>query len=135
MQNTGIRDAEVRAAMAMDGLAGALVAYTANRLAGGDTDEDLRPAFTFAPAKSMHDAAVIASQRCADWLIDGEEDLIDSREGLLYLSDLQDSRLRLSLSDDKAYYLVTEDGSIGLTMDGCANIEWIFRAVASEEKG
>ncbi len=135
MQNTGIRDAEVRAAMAMDGLAGALAAYTANLLAGGDTDEDLHPAFTFAPAKSMHDAAVIASQRSADWLIDGEEDLIDSSEGLLYLSDLQDSRLRLSLSDDKAYYLVTEDGSIGLTMDGCANIEWIFRAVASEEKG
>ena len=133
MQSAGITDAEVRAAIALDGLAGALAAYTAESLSENGTNAG-QPEFSFAPAKSMHDAAVIAAQRCACWRIDGEEDLIDSREGLLYLSDMQDSRLHLSMADDKAYYLVAEDGSIGLTTDGCANIEWIFRADVSEEE-
>ncbi|MCR5092606.1 MAG: hypothetical protein K6B72_01330 [Lachnospiraceae bacterium] len=131
MRNTRISEAETRAAIALDGLAGALAAFTAQKLSGADGIGGPDPGFAFAPAKTMHDAAILASQRCGSWRLEGEEDIVDSREGLLYLADLQDSRLRPSLSDSGSFYLVAEDGAIGLTTDGCKNIEWIFLA----EKG
>ncbi len=133
MRNTRISEAEARVVIALDGLAGALAAITAQKKSGADGFGESEPGFTFAPAKTMHDAAVIASQRCGSWQIEGEEDIVDSREGLLYLADLQDSRLHLSLSYSASFYLVAEDGAIGLTMDGCRNIEWIF--LAAKETG
>ena len=125
MQNTRIREAENRAASSLEDLAKALSAYTTGKRNHGE-DCAPQPAFSFAPAKTMRDAAEIASGRCAAWRIDGEDDVIDRVDGLFYIADMQDSRLRLALSDDKSYYLVTEDGSIGLTTDGCEHIDWIF---------
>ncbi len=134
MRNARISEAETRAAVALDGLAGALAAFTAQKLSGADGTGEPDPGFTFAPVKTMRDAAVIASRRCGCWQIEGEEDTVDSRDDLLYLADLQDSRLHLSLSDSGSFYLVTEDGAIGLTTDGCRNIEWIFLAQKGTEE-
>ncbi len=131
MGNTRLSEAETRAAIALDGLAGALAAFAAQKLSGANGIVGTDPGFTFAPAKTMHDAAILASQRCGSWRLEGEEDIVDNGEALLYLADLQDSRLYLPLSDSRSFYLVAEDGAIGLTTDGCKNIEWIFLA----EKG
>ena len=86
-----------------------------------------QPEFTFRPVKTMREAAAAAEEYCGAWRIDGDTD--DTRLGpaeLMYACEQQDLQTTLDPQDDSKYYLVKQDGSIGLTLDGCRNIEWIF---------
>ena len=87
----------------------------------------VQPEFTFRPVKTMREAAAAAEEYCGAWRIDGDTD--DTRLGpaeLMYACEQQDLRITLDPGDSSKYYLVRTDGSIGLTLDGCRNIEWIF---------
>ena len=86
-----------------------------------------QPELTFRPVKTMREAAAAAEEYCGAWRIDGDTD--DTRLGpaeLMYACEQQDLQTTLDPQDDSKYYLVRQDGSIGLTLDGCRNIEWIF---------
>ena len=86
-----------------------------------------QPELTFRPVKTMREAAAAAEEYCGAWRIDGDTD--DTRLGpaeLMYACEQQDLQTTLDPQDDSKYYLVRQDGSIGLTVDGCRNIEWIF---------
>ena len=86
-----------------------------------------QPELTFRPVKTMREAAAAAEEYCGAWRIDGDTD--DTRLGpaeLMYACEQQDLQTTLDPQDDTKYYLVRQDGSIGLTLDGCRNIEWIF---------
>ena len=75
----------------------------------------------------MREAAAAAEEYCGAWRIDGDTD--DTRLGpaeLMYACEQQDLQTTLDPQDESKYYLVRQDGSIGLTLDGCRNIEWIF---------
>ena len=83
--------------------------------------------FTFRPVKTMQEAAAIAQECCSMWRIDGDTD--DTRldpEQLHYACEQQDMRISFDPGDESKYYLVRPDGSIGVTLDGCGSIEWIF---------
>ena len=82
---------------------------------------------TFTPAKTMREAAAIAAERCEAWRIDGDTD--GTRLGfgeLRYACEEQDMQITFPVEESGKYYLVLPDGSIGVTVDGGANIEWIF---------
>ena len=86
-----------------------------------------QPELTFRPVKTMREAAAAAEEYCGAWKIDGDTD--DTRLGpaeLMYACEQQDLQTTLDPQDDSKYYLVRPDGSIGLTVDGCRSIEWIF---------
>ena len=121
--------------IAMSALAAALKkeadrAAAAGTIAGRRSEAAVPPAqpeLTFRPVKTMREAAAAAEEYCGAWRIDGDTD--DTRLGpaeLMYACEQQDLRITLDPQDDSKYYLVRQDGSIGLTLDGCRNIEWIF---------
>ena len=121
--------------IAMSALAAALKkeadrAAAAGTTAGRRSEAAVPPAqpeLTFRPVKTMREAAAAAEEYCGAWRIDGDTD--DTRLGpaeLMYACEQQDLQTTLDPQDDSKYYLVRQDGSIGLTLDGCRNIEWIF---------
>ena len=135
-QNLNIEQAADQACAAMSALAAAL-RKEAERAAAAGTSAGIRseaaaappaqPELTFRPVKTMREAAAAAEEYCVAWRIDGDTD--DTRLGpaeLMYACEQQDLRITLDPQDDSKYYLVRPDGSIGLTLDGCRNIEWIF---------
>lgn len=84
-------------------------------------------AFTFRPVKTMREAAAIAQECCSIWRIDGDTDDTRLDPGQLrYACEQQDLRVSFDPGDERKYYLVRPDGSIGVTLDGCGSIEWIF---------
>ena len=121
--------------IAMSALAAALKKEAGRAAAAGTTAgrrseaavPPARPELTFRPVKTMREAAAAAEEYCGAWRIDGDTD--DTRLGpaeLMYACEQQDLQTTLDPQDDSKYYLVRQDGSIGLTLDGCRNIEWIF---------
>ena len=131
-----IEQAADQVCIAMSALAAALK-KEAERVSAAGTTEGRRseaapvppaqPEFTFRPVKTMREAAAAAEEYCGAWRIDGDTD--DTRLGpaeLMYACEQQDLRTTLDPQDDSKYYLVRQDGSIGLTLDGGRNIEWIF---------
>ena len=121
--------------IAMSALAAALKKEAGRAAAAGTTAgrrseaavPPAQPELTFRPVKTMREAAAAAEEYCGAWRIDGDTD--DTRLGpaeLMYACEQQDLQTTLDPQDDSKYYLVRPDGSIGLTMDGCRNIEWIF---------
>ena len=85
------------------------------------------PGFSFRPVKTMREAAAAAEECCSAWRIDG--DTGGTRLGppeLLYACEQQDLRVTFDPSEEGKYYLVKPDGSIGVTLDGCRSIDWIF---------
>ena len=121
--------------IAMSALAAALKkeadrTAAAGRTAGRRPEAAVPPAepeLTFRPVKTMREAAAAAEEYCGAWRIDGDTD--DTRLGpaeLMYACEQQDLQITLDPQDGSKYYLVKPDGSIGLTLDGCRNIEWIF---------
>ena len=130
-----IEQAADQVCIAMSALAAALK-KEAGRVSAAETTAGRRseaavppvqPEFTFRPVKTMREAAAAAEEYCGAWRIDGDTD--DTRLGpaeLMYACEQQDLQITLDPQDDSKYYLVRPDGSIGLTMDGCRNIEWIF---------
>ena len=121
--------------IAMSALAAALK-KEAGRVSAAETTAGRRPEaavppaqpeLTFRPVKTMREAAAAAEEYCGAWRIDGDTD--DTRLGpaeLMYACEQQDLQTTLDPQDESKYYLVRQDGSIGLTLDGCRNIEWIF---------
>ena len=135
-QNLNIEQAADQACAAMSALAAAL-RKEAERASAAGTSEGIspeaaaappsQPEFTFRPVKTMREAAAAAEEYCGAWRIDGDTD--DTRLGpveLMYACEQQDLQTTLDPQDDSKYYLVRQDGSIGLTLDGCRSIEWIF---------
>ena len=121
--------------IAMSALAAALKKEAGRAAAAGTTAgrrseaavPPAQPELTFRPVKTMREAAAAAEEYCGAWRIDGDTD--DTRLGpaeLMYACEQQDLQTTLDPQDDSKYYLVKQDGSIGLTLDGCRNIEWIF---------
>lgn len=121
--------------IAMSALAAALKKEAGRAAAAGTTAgrrseaavPPAQPELTFRPVKTMREAAAAAEEYCGAWRIDGDTD--DTRLGpaeLMYACEQQDLQTTLDPQDDSKYYLVRQDGSIGLTVDGCRNIEWIF---------
>ena len=121
--------------IAMSALAAALKKEAGRAAAAGTTAgrrseaavPPAQPELTFRPVKTMREAAAAAEEYCGAWRIDGDTD--DTRLGpaeLMYACEQQDLQTTLDPQDDSKYYLVRQDGSIGLTLDGCRNIEWIF---------
>ena len=121
--------------IAMSALAAALKKEAGRAAAAGTTAgrrseaavPPAQPELTFRPVKTMREAAAAAEEYCGAWRIDGDTD--DTRLGpaeLMYACEQQDLQTTLDPQDDTKYYLVRQDGSIGLTLDGCRNIEWIF---------
>ena len=121
--------------IAMSALAAALKKEAGRAAAAGTTAgrrseaavPPAQPELTFRPVKTMREAAAAAEEYCGAWRIDGDTD--DTRLGpaeLMYACEQQDLQTTLDPQDDSKYYLVRPDGSIGLTVDGCRNIEWIF---------
>ena len=121
--------------IAMSALAAALKKEAGRAAAAGTTAgrrseaavPPAQPELTFRPVKTMREAAAAAEEYCGAWRIDGDTD--DTRLGpaeLMYACEQQDLQTTLDPQDDSKYYLVRPDGSIGLTLDGCRNIEWIF---------
>ena len=121
--------------IAMSALAAALKKEAGRAAAAGQTAgrrseaavPPAQPELTFRPVKTMREAAAAAEEYCGAWRIDGDTD--DTRLGpveLMYACEQQDLQTTLDPQDDSKYYLVRQDGSIGLTLDGCRNIEWIF---------
>ena len=135
-QNLNIEQAADQACTAMSALAAALRKEAERASAAGTTAgisseaagaPPSQPEFTFRPVKTMREAAAAAEEYCGAWRIDGDTD--DTRRGpeeLMYACEQQDLRITLDPGDSSKYYLVRTDGSIGLTLDGCRNIEWIF---------
>ena len=80
---------------------------------------------SFAPTKTMKDAIEMASAKCEYWIMDGESGAI-GLSALQMAGEVYDMRLHFSIEESEKYYLVTDDGSIGMTMDGCATIDWLF---------
>ena len=121
--------------IAMSALAAALKKEAGRAAAAGTTAgrrseaavPPAQPELTFRPVKTMREAAAAAEEYCGAWRIDGDTD--DTRLGpaeLMYACEQQDLQTTLDPQDESKYYLVRQDGSIGLTLDGCRNIEWIF---------
>ena len=121
--------------IAMSALAAALKKEAGRAAAAGTTAgrrseaavPPAQPELTFRPVKTMREAAAAAEEYCGAWRIDGDTD--DTRLGpaeLMYACEQQDLQTTLDPQDDSKYYLVRQDGSIGLTLDSCRNIEWIF---------
>ena len=135
-QNLNIEQAADQACAAISGLAAAFRKEAESAAAAG-TSAGIRsetapvppaqPELTFRPVKTMREAAAAAEEYCGAWRIDGDTD--DTRLGpveLMYACEQQDLQTTLDPQDDSKYYLVRQDGSIGLTLDGCRSIEWIF---------
>lgn len=131
--NVKMEQAAEQASIALSALAAALEKEAERTAAGrrpGAADASApppQPAFSFRPVKTMREAAAAAEECCSAWRIDGDTD--DTRLGpgeLLYACEQQDLRVTLDPWDEGKYYLVRPDGSIGVTLDGCRNIEWIF---------
>ena len=130
-----IEQAADQVCIAMSALAAALK-KEAGRVSAAETTAGRRseaavppaqPELTFRPVKTMREAAAAAEEYCGAWRIDGDTD--DTRLGsaeLMYACEQQDLQTTLDPQDDSKYYLVRQDGSIGLTLDGGRNIEWIF---------
>ena len=127
------KQAAEQASIALSALAAALEKEAEKTAAGrrskaaGASAALPQPELTFRPVKTMREAAAAAEECCGTWRIDGDTD--DTRLGpaeLMYACEQQDLRITLDPQDDSKYYLVRPDGSIGLTLDGCRNIEWIF---------
>lgn len=128
--NRGTTEAAANAGRALNDLAAALEAAArlctsgngaaAGAGAGGS-------AFSFRPAKTMREAAAMAAETCRAWRIEGDTDntRLEYPE-LRYASEEQDMRVSFGEEDAGKYYLVQPDGSIGVTLDGCGSIEWIF---------
>ena len=118
MRNLQLENAAEAAGAALNALAEALEK---------ETREHSAVTVTFTPAKTMREAAAIAAERCEAWRIDGDTD--GTRLGppeLLYACEQQDLRVTFDPSEEGKYYLVKPDGSIGVTLDGCRSIDWIF---------
>lgn len=118
MRNLQLENAAEAAGAALNALAEALEKETRKHSA---------VTVTFTPAKTMREAAAIAAERCEAWRIDGDTD--GTRLGfgeLRYACEEQDMQVTFPMEESGKYYLVLPDGSIGVTVDGGANIEWIF---------
>ena len=115
--NFKLEQAAEQAGFALSALAAALE-REAERTAAG---------FSFRPVKTMREAAAAAEECCSAWRIDG--DTGGTRLGppeLLYACEQQDMRVTFDPFEEGKYYLVKPDGSIGVTLDGCRSIDWIF---------
>ncbi len=130
--NKGEQAAE-QVCIAMSALAAALK-KEAGRAAGAGVISERRPEAAAAPprtwpvkTRTMREAAAAAEECCSAWTIDGDTDSTRlGTEELMYACEQQDLRVTLDPGDESKYYLVKQDGSIGLTTDGGGNIEWIF---------
>ena len=87
--------------------------------------------FSFAPAKSMRDAVELAKGKAEYWMEKGSNHILDV-DTLGFVADKNDKRCPIDQDDCNQFYLVSEDGSIGLTLDGCANIEWLYEMTFME---
>ena len=129
-QNRHMEEAAANAGRALNDLAAALEAAarlkSAGRTAAANTGYG-GTSFSFRPAKTMREAAAMAAETCRAWRIEGDTDntRLEYPE-LRYASEEQDLRVSFGKEDAGKYYLVQPDGSIGVTLDGCGSIEWIF---------
>ena len=128
-----IAAAAEQAGIALSALAAALEREAERTAAGRKTGAaeasaaPPKPEFSFRPVKTMREAAAAAGKCCGAWKIEGDKD--GARLGpseLMYACEQQDLRVTFDPWDEGKYYLVRPDGSIGVTQDGCRNIEWIF---------
>ena len=87
--------------------------------------------FSFAPAKTMKDAVELAKTKAEYWMKKGSNHILDV-DTLGFVADKNDKRCPIDQDDCNQFYLVSEDGSIGLTLDGCANIEWLYEMTFME---
>lgn len=79
-------------------------------------------------AKRMADAAALAAQVCNMWKFQDTSERAD--EGLLrYAGSEQDAISSLSIVDPDSYYLVSQEGAIGITEDGGESINWLYLPV------
>ena len=135
-QNRQLEEAAEKAGMALNALAEALSGEArrsgemrlSGEMRGTEKEETAAPQVTFTPTKTMREAAAIAASRCPSWRIEGDTDgtLIGPAE-LRYACEEQDLRITFREEESGKYYLVLPDGSIGVTVNGGAEIEWIFR--------
>ncbi len=89
--------------------------------------ETSRGEFSFTPAKSMKEALKLAGEKAECWTMSDEPARVLSANALELAAEVYDGRLHFTEEESEKYYLVAEDGSIGLTMDGCASIDWLYK--------
>ncbi len=87
--------------------------------------------FSFAPAKTMKDAVALAKGKAEYWMGQGSNRVLDA-DALDQAAESYDRLTQIDPEDWDQYFLVSEDGSIGLTLDGCANIEWLYEMTFME---
>ena len=76
-------------------------------------------------SRSMKDAVALAVQRASQWHFKDEEELSDASY-ISFAAEEHDSEYGLDPEDEESYYVVTDDGAIGLTEDGGASVDWLF---------
>lgn len=124
--NFKLEQAAEQAGFALSALA-ATLEREAERTAAESSAAPPQPEFSFRPVKTLREAAAAAEECCSAWRIDGDTD--GTRLGppeLLYACEQQDRRVTFDPFEEGKYYLVRPDGSIGVTLDGCRSIDWIF---------
>ncbi|MBE6005161.1 MAG: hypothetical protein E7232_13995 [Lachnospiraceae bacterium] len=74
---------------------------------------------------SMKDAVDLAVQRALHWHFKDEDELSDDSY-LSFAAEEHDAEYGLDPDDEEIYYVITEDGAIGLTEDDGASVDWLF---------
>ncbi len=87
---------------------------------------------SFAPAKSMKEAIELAREKAEYWTMGDDMSRILTVDALELSAVIYDGRMHFTDAEPDKYYLVSEDGSIGLTMDGCASIDWLYKMTFME---
>lgn len=76
-------------------------------------------------SRSMKDSVALAVQRASQWHFKDEDELSDVSY-LSFAAEEHDSEYGLDPEDEESYYVVTDDGAIGLTEDDGASVDWLY---------
>ena len=76
-------------------------------------------------AGSMKEAVALAMQRASQWHFKDDEELSDASY-LAFAAEENDTEYGLDPEDEESYYVVTEEGAIGLTEDDGASVDWLY---------
>ena len=71
--------------------------------------------------RSFMEATITASSYCSKWNYVGSDEVFDT-DSLIAMAEIHDAENQL---DDDSFYIVLEDGSIGVKKD-CEAVEWAF---------
>ena len=78
--------------------------------------------------KTMEDAAKYAAGICTAWKFKDEDEHID-KDFFIFSCGEQDAACGLDQNDDESYYVVSDEGAVGLTEDDGECIDWLYLPV------